>query len=124
MVLGSASVMAGALDSKIVLGRSVSNWRDIAHRFNEFIDLKVNGLFDVRITLFTADMTSRDIVNFNVEAKLDSGTFAVRFSIYNSKCWVSSIDTVDLGNQGNWKQTGSLIEHIDELLQWLKEEFA
>lgn len=124
MVLGSASVMAGALDSKIVLGRSVSNWRDIAHRFNEFIDLKVNGLFDIRIILFTADMTPRDIVNFNVEAKLDSGTFAVRFSIYNSKCWVSSIDTVDLGNQGNWKQIGSLIEHLDELLQWLKEELA
>lgn len=124
MVLGSASVMAGALDSKSVLGCSVSNWRDIAHRFNEFIDLKVNGLFDVRITLFTADMTPRDIVNFNVEAKLDSGTFAVRFSIYNSKCWVSSIDTVDLGNQGNWKQIGSLIEHLDELLQWLKGELV
>ena len=124
MVLGSASVIAGALDSKIVLGRDVSTWRDIAHRFNEFIDLKSKGLWDVRIILFTADMTARDIVNFNVEAKLDSGTFAVRFSIYNSKCWVSSIDPVDLGNQGNWKQIGNLIEHLDELLQWLKEELA
>lgn len=124
MVLGSASVIAGALDSKIVLGRDVSTWRDIAHRFNEFIDLKSKGLWDVRITLFTADMTPRDIVNFNVEAKLDSGTFAVRFSIYNSKCWVSSIDPVDLGNQGNWKQIGNLIEHIDELQKWLNEELA
>lgn len=124
MVLGSASVMSGALDNKIVLGLNVSTWRDIAHRFNQFIDFKVNGLFDVRIALFTADMTPRDIVNFNVEAKLDSGTFAVRFSIYNSKCWVSSIDPVDLGNQGNWKQIGNLIEHIDELQKWLKEELA
>ena len=124
MVRGPASVLAGEADDNIVLGKDVATWRGIAQRFNEFVDLKSKGLWDVRIVLFTVDGTPRNRIYFNVEAKLDKGQFTVEFSIDKSGCWVSSIDPVDLGNQGNWKYVGSLIEHIDELQQWLKEELA
>ena len=123
MVRGSASVLAGAADDKIVLGKNVAIWRDIAHHFNEFIDLKAKGLWDVRIVLFNVDGTPLDRINFYVEV-IDKGQFAVEFSIDESGCWVSSINPVDLSNQGNWKQIGSLIENLDELQQWLKEELA
>ena len=123
MVRGTASVLAGAADDKIVLGKNVAIWRDIAHRFNEFIDLKAKGLWDVRIVLFNVDGTPLDRIYFYVEV-LDKGCFAVEFSIDESGCWVSSISPVDLSNQGNWKQIGSLIENLDELQQWLNEELA
>lgn len=123
MVRGPASVLAGAADDKIVLGKNVAILRDIAHRFNEFIELKAKGLWDVRIVLFNVDGTPRDKIYFYVE-ELDKGQFAVEFSIDDSKCWVLGINWANLGTQGNWKQIGSLIENLDELLQWLKEELA
>lgn len=124
MVLGPASVLAGAADNKIVLGKNVAIWRDIAHRFNEFIDLKAKGLWDVRIALFTVDGTPRDRIYFYVEAKLDKGQFVVEFSIDKSGCWVSNVDPVCLNNREGWKQIGSLIENLDELQLWLNEELA
>jgi hypothetical protein len=124
MVRGPASVLAGAADDKVVLGKVVASWRGIAQHFNEFVDLKAKGLWDVRIALFTVDGTPRDRIYFNVEAKLDKGQFAVEFSIDNSGCWVSSVDPVCLSNREGWKQIGSLIENLDDLQQWLTEEVA
>lgn len=119
MVKSSASVLAGAADDKVVLGRKVSVWREIAQRFNEFIDVKAKGLWDVYIDLLTFDGTPRDRVYFYVEAKLYKGRFAVEFSIDNSGCWVSSVDP-----QGNWKQIGSIIENLNDIQQWLAAEVA
>jgi hypothetical protein len=124
MVRGPASVLAGAADGNIVLGKDVAVWRDIAQHFNEFVDLKAKGLWDVRIHLFTVDGTPRDRIYFDVEAKLDIGQFIVEFSIDNSGTWVSRVDQISVNNQGSWKQIGSLIENLDELQQWLTEEVA
>lgn len=124
MVRGSTSVLAGAADDKIVLGKNVAIWRDIAQRFNEFVDVKAKGLWDVCIALLTFDGTPRDRVCFYVEAKLDKGRFAVEFSIDNSGCWVSSVDPVCLSNQESWKQIGSLIENLNDIQQWLAAEVA
>lgn len=124
MVRGPASVLAGAADDKIVLGKNVATWRDIAQRFNESVDLKAKGLWDVRIALFTVDGTPRDRIYFYVEAKLDKGQFVVEFSIDKSGCCVSSVDPVCLSNREGWKQIGSLIENLDDLQQWLTEEVA
>lgn len=79
MVRGPASVLAGAADDKIVLGKDVATWRNIAQHFNEFVDLKAKGLWDVRIVLFTVNGMPRDRIYLNVEAKLDKGQFAVVF---------------------------------------------
>ena len=124
MVKSSASVMAGAADDKVVLGKDVAAWRDIAQRFNEFVDVKAKGLWDVCIALLTFDGTPCDRVCFYIEAKLDKGLFTVEFSIDNSGCWVSSVDPVYLSNQENWKQIGSLIENLNDIQQWLTEEAA
>lgn len=124
MVKGSAAVLAGAADGKIVLGKDVAIWRDITQRFNEFIDVKAKGLWDVRITLFTVDGTPRDRIYFYVEAKLDKGQFSVEFSIDNNGCWVSSVDPVCLSNRDGWRQIGSLIENLNDIQQWLAAEVA
>lgn len=124
MVRCSAAVLAGAADGNIILGKDVAVWRDIAQHFNEFVDLKVKGLWDVRIMLFNVDGTPRDRIYFYVEAKLDKGQFLVEFSIDNSRCWVSNIDPVCLSARDGWKQIGSLIENLDVLQQWLTEEVA
>lgn len=122
MVRGSASVLAKAADDNVVLGKDVATWRDIAQRFNEFIDLKVKGLWDVRIMLFTVYGFPRDRIYFYAEAKINKGHFVVEFSIDKSGCWVSSVDPVCLSNREGWKQIGSLIENLDVLQQWLTEE--
>lgn len=124
MVKGSAAVLAGAADGKFVLEREVSIWRDIAQRFNEFVDLKVGGLFDVRIQLFTVDGTPRDRIYFDVEAVLDKGRFAVEFSIDNSGTWISSVDPVCLSNRSGWDQIGRLIENLDAIQKWLASDVA
>lgn len=124
MVIGPASVLAGAADDKIVLGKDVATWRDIAQHFNEFIVLKARGLFDVRIHLFNVDGTPRDRIYFDVETKLDIGQFTVEFSIDKSGTWVSRVDQISVNNQGSWKQIGSLIENLDDIQQWLTEEVA
>lgn len=124
MVKSSASILAGAADDKVVLGKDVATWRGIAQRFNEFVDLKAKGLWDVCIALLTIDGTPRDRVCFYVEAKLDNGRFAVEFSIDNSGCWVSNVDPVCLSNQGSWKQIRSLIENLNDIQQWLTGEVA
>lgn len=124
MVRGPASVLAGAADDKIVLGKDVATWRDIAQHFNEFVDLKAKGLWDVRIHLFTVDGTPRDRIYFDVEAKLDISQFIVEFSIDNSGTWVSRVDQISVNNQGSWKQIGSLIENLDDIQKWLTEEVA
>lgn len=124
MVKSSASVMAGAADDKVVLGKDVATWRDIAQRFNEFVDVKAKGLWDVCIALLTFDGTPRDRICFYVEAKLDKGRFTVEFSIDNSGCWVSSVDPVCLSNRDGWKQIGSLIENLNDIQQWLAAEVA
>ena len=124
MVRGPASVLAGEADDNIVLGKDVATWRGIAQRFNEFVDLKAKGLWDVRVVLFTVDGTPRNRIYFNVEAKLDKGQFTVEFSIDKSGCWVSSVDPVCLSNRECWKQIGSLIENLDDIQRWLTEEVA
>ena len=124
MVRGPASVLAGAADDKIVLGKDVATWRGIAQHFNEFVDLKAKGLWDVRIHLFTVDGTPRDRIYFDVEAKLDIGQFIVEFSIDKSGTWVSRVDQISVSNQGSWKQIGSLIENLNDIQQWLTEEVA
>lgn len=124
MVRGSAAVLAGAADDKVVLGKDVAVWRDIAQHFNEFIDLKVKGLWDVRIILFTVDGFPRDRIYFYAEAKINKGHFVAEFSIDKNGCWVSNIDPVCLSNREGWKQIGSLIENLDDLQQWLTEEAA
>lgn len=124
MVKGPAAVLAGEADGNFVLEREVSIWRDIAQRFNEYVDLKVGSLFDVRISLFNVDGTPRDRIHFDVEAVLDKGRFVVEFSIDNSGTWISNVDPVCLSNHSGWKQIGKLIENLDDIQKWLASEVA
>lgn len=60
MVRGPASVLAGAADDKIVLGKDVATWRDIAQHFNEFVDLKAKDLWKNFLWVWKQSCTSKE----------------------------------------------------------------
>lgn len=122
MVITSAAIKSGRYDDVLVNKREVKDWREIVQRFNEYVDCKVKGLFDVQAWLLMNDGTPRKRINIDVTLK---GTnWSVGFAVENGDVSIEAISTVSPARKDNFVAIGSFIENLENIRKWLESEVA